>query len=88
MGDGSYNTGITLHTQCYTLSELVLIINVLVIKFRLDCSIHKQRDSFVIYIKSKSIKRNLQNLLPYIHNSMVYKITGGNKPKTIKNIHC
>lgn len=88
MCDGSYNTGITLHTQCYSLKELLLIINVLIIKFRLECSIHKHRNSFVIYIKRKSIQKYLDNLLPYIHESMLYKLMGGLKPKNLKNIHC
>lgn len=81
MCDGSYNTGITLHTQCYTIQQLVLIINILIIKFRLDCSIHKNRNTHVIYIKRKSIKRNINNIIPHMHNSMLYKIYGGIKPK-------
>lgn len=76
MCDGTYSTGITLQTQCFTLKEIVLLINVLILKFGLDCSIHKQKDSFVVYIKSKSIKKNLHNLLPYIHDSMKYKVLG------------
>lgn len=88
MCDGSYNTGITLHTQCYTLKQLVLIINVLIVKFRLECSIHKHRDSFVIYLKRKSLKRNLHNLLPYMHKSMLYKLMGGLKLKNSQNIYC
>jgi hypothetical protein len=82
MCDGSYNTGITLHVQCYTLKELVFIINVLIIKFNLECSIHKNRDSHVIYIKRKSLKRNLNKLLPYMHHSMLYKIHGGLRGKS------
>ena len=29
MGDGSYSSGITLQTQCFTIKELVFIVNVL-----------------------------------------------------------
>lgn len=75
-GDGAYNSGITLQTQCFTIKELVFIVNVLIIKFRLECNIHKQASYFVIYIKSKSIKKNLHNMLPYIHPTMLYKFKG------------
>lgn len=75
-GDGAYSSGITLQTQCFTVKELVFIINVLIIKFGLDCNIHKQDNYFVIYIKSKSIKKNLHNMLPYIHPTMLYKFLG------------
>ena len=75
-GDGAYNSGITLQTQCFTVKELVLIINVLIIKFGLECNLHKQGNYSVIYIKSKSIKKNLHNMLPYIHPTMLYKFMG------------
>ena len=76
MGDGTYSSGITLQTQCFTLKEIVLIINVLIIKFRLECNIHKQDNYYVIYIKGKSLKKNLHHMLPYIHPSMLYKFQG------------
>lgn len=78
MGDGTYSSGggITLQTQCFTIKEIVLIVNVLIIKFRLECSIHKQDNYSVIYIKSKSLKKNLHNMLPYIHPTMLYKFKG------------
>ena len=76
IGDGIYSSGITLQTQCFTLKELVLIINVLILKFRLECTIHKQGNHHVIYIKSKSLKKNLHNMLPYIHPTMLYKFKG------------
>ena len=56
-GDGSYNSGITIQTQSFTIKEIVLLINVLIIKFQLECSIHTQEKYKVIYIKSKSIKK-------------------------------
>ena len=76
IGDGTYSSGITLQTQCFTLKELVHIVNVLIIKFRLECNIHKQANYNVIYIKSKSIKNNLHHMLPYIHPTMIHKFKG------------
>lgn len=75
-GDGTYSSGVTLQTQCFTVKELVLIVNVLIIKFGLECNIHKQDNYSVLYIKSKSIKKNLHNMLPYIHPTMLYKFMG------------
>lgn len=75
-GDGTYSSGITLQTQCFTIEELVLIINVLIVKFGLECTIHKQYNYSLIYIKSKSIKKNLHKMLPYIHPTMLYKFMG------------
>lgn len=75
-GDGTYSSGITLQTQSFTLKDVVLLVNTLIIKFQLECTIHIQDKYNVIYIKSKSIKKNLHNLLPYVHPTMVYKFKG------------
>lgn len=75
-GDGTYNSGITIQTQSFTIQDLVLLMNVLIIKFYLECNIHRQGQYLVLYIKSKSIKRNLHHMLPYIHPSMIYKFKG------------
>ena len=76
VGDGTFSSGITLQTQCFSLKELIFIVNVLIIKFRLECNIHKQDNYHVIYIKSKSLKDNLHHMLPYVHPSMLYKFKG------------
>lgn len=76
MCDGTYNSGVRLQTESYTLEEVIFIINVLIIKFNLDCSIHYQRNYPIIYIKSKSIKKNLHNLLPFMCEDMKYKVLG------------
>ena len=55
---------------------MVLLINVLIIKFQLECTIHTQGKYKVLYIKSKSIKKKLYLLLPYIHPTMLYKFKG------------
>lgn len=36
-----------------------------------------QKNCPVIYIKSKSVKSNLHNMLPFIHPTMLYKFKGG-----------
>lgn len=76
MGDGTYNSGVRIQTDSFTVQEVVFIINVLMIKFNLDCSLHYQKGKPILYIKSKSLKKNLHNLLPYMHESMKYKVLG------------
>lgn len=73
-GDGTYNSGVRIQTESFTLEENILLINMLKLKLDLDCSLHKQRNFYIIYIKSKSLKKNLHNLLPYIPDSMKYKV--------------
>ena len=76
MGDGTYNSGVKIQTNSFTIKEVVFILNILIIKFNLECSLHFQRGNPIIYIKSKSLKRNLDNILPFMHDSMKYKILG------------
>jgi LAGLIDADG DNA endonuclease family len=76
MGDGTYNSGVRIQTDSFTIKEVVFILNILIIKFNLECSLHFQRGNPIIYIKSKSIKKNLNNILPFMHDSMIYKILG------------
>lgn len=79
MCDGTYNSGVRIQTESFTIKEVVFIMNILMIKFNLECNLHTQRGYPIIYIKSKSIKRNLQNILPHIHSSMIYKLLGKKK---------
>jgi hypothetical protein len=67
--DGTYNSGVRIQTECFTVKEVVFIMNVLIVKFNLECSLHEQRGHPILYIKSKSIKRNLHSLLPYLTTS-------------------
>lgn len=74
-GDGTktYN-GITLQTQSFTIKEVVFIVNVLIHKFHFKCSIHMQRGQPTIYISSNSMEKIQAYILPYICNSMRYKL--------------
>jgi LAGLIDADG DNA endonuclease family len=75
MGDGSYtNKGIILHTQCFTLQECIYLLNILKIKFDLDCSIHTQRKQYIIYIRVHSVKKLIPHIKKYMISSMMYKI--------------
>ena len=76
MCDGTFNSGVRIQTDSFTVEEVIFIINVLIIKFNLDCSLHYQRGNPIIYIKSKSIKKNLHFILPFMCEDMKYKILG------------
>lgn len=56
MCDGTYNSGIRLQTDSFSIQDVVFIINVLKVKFNLDCTVHYQRGNPVIYISSRSTK--------------------------------
>lgn len=75
MCDGSLNKGggITLNLQNFTLKELIYFINVLKIKFNLDCTLHKSRTQYIVYIKTNSIRKLYNEIKPFIIPSMRYK---------------
>jgi len=76
MGDGSRGngTGLLLCTDSFSIQDNVRLINVLIIKYRLDCRIRKHGEYPRIYIRQRSIPLLRSIVLPYIHNSMLYKL--------------
>jgi len=74
MGDGTKaHKGLVLQTQSFTIKEVVFIINILIYKFNLKCSIHMQRNQPTIFISYKSMIKIQPYILPYFFNSMRYK---------------
>jgi len=75
MGDGTRSKkALILQTQSFTVKEVIYIVNVLMHKFNLKCSIYMQRNQLTIYIDTKSMKELQPKILPYFHPSMRYKI--------------
>ena len=66
--------GITLQTQSFSIKEVVFIINILIYKFNLKCSIHMQRNLPTIYIGARSMQKLQPYILPYVCDSMKYKL--------------
>ena len=64
--------GISLLTRSYTVKECVFIINNLIHKLGLKCSLYMQRGLPTIYISSKSVAKLKPNILPHFPNSMKY----------------
>ena len=64
----------TLQIQSFSIKEAVFIISILIYKFNLKCSIHMQRNLPTIYIGTKSMQDLQPYILPYICESMKYKL--------------
>lgn len=76
MGDGSIQPqGLILCTDSYSLEDVVRLINVLILKYTLDCTIRvNNKNQYCIYI-TQSCMALLANIVsPYMHSSMLYKI--------------
>jgi hypothetical protein len=86
MGDGAkINKGIILCTDSYSLKEIIILMNILKIKFNIATSIHyhtsispnnktiKQKIAR-IYINGKNLDKIKPFILPYFVESMLYKI--------------
>ena len=75
--DGGWaKPGVRIATNCFSLTEVELLVKILKNKFNLDCTIQllKISSNYSIYIKSSSIPTLREILLPYIHSSMKYKL--------------
>ena len=68
--------GVRIATNCFSLTEVELLVRILGNKFNLDCTIQtlKPSNNYSIYIKGSSIPRLREILLPHIHPSMKYKL--------------
>jgi hypothetical protein len=74
-GDGSKrNEGITLCTDNFTLHEVVLLINILIIKFDIDPSLHKDKNNYRIYIGKADLNKIRPHLLPHFVDHFLYKL--------------
>lgn len=76
-GDGKYyeSGGLILCTDSFSLNEVILLINILIIKFELDCTIHLNKPgSYRIYIKKSSMNKLQELVSPHFVQSMLYKI--------------
>lgn len=77
--DGSIlGKGYKIATNCFEKEELEQLCKLLYNKYNLQCSLHKDRQYFSLYIKSTSAKQFDQLIRPYIIESMKYKL-GNNK---------
>ena len=75
MGDGSVSRhGLILCTDSYSIEDTIRLINVLIIKYRLECILRAHRQNqYRIYIKQCSMTSLLNIVSPFMHSSMLYK---------------
>ena len=75
MGDGgAQKHGLTICTDSYKLVDVVRLMNVLMIRYRLDCTIRVPRENqYRIYIRQSSMRLLVSIVSPYIYSSMLYK---------------
>lgn len=75
MSNGSFvrGGGILINLQNFTVKELILLLNVFKIKFNLDCTLHKSKHQYALYIKLESVKILYPKIKQYIVENMRYK---------------
>jgi len=75
MGDGNKNRhGLTISTESFSLNDTVRLINVLMVRYRLDCTMRKHSPGYTIYIQEKSMPLLRTLVQPHMHSSMLYKL--------------
>jgi len=80
MGDGSVQRhGLILCTNSYSLEDVVRLINVLMIRYRLNCNLRlitrkNNKIEYTIYISQHSIPLLRTIVNPYFYPSMLYKL--------------
>jgi len=78
MGDGSVRThGLVLCTESFSVQEVVLLANILLVRYGLNCTLHARSNFYRINIRASSIQTLRTIVLPYRHTSILYKL----KPK-------
>lgn len=79
MGDGSViHHGLIICTNNYSIQDVIRLLNVLIIRYRLECGLHLKRQNqkieYMIYIRQASMPLLRTIVTPYFHPSMYYKI--------------
>ena len=75
MGDGNYSSkGIALCTDSYGVEDVVRLMNVLIIRYDLKCTLQKKNDNYRIYISRRSMEKVRSIVKPHMVPSMYYKL--------------
>ena len=75
MGDGTaQSSGLRICTDSFEIQDVVRLINVLIIKYRLNCTLHTDRGRFRVYINKNSMPLLITIIKPYMVPSMLYKL--------------
>lgn len=80
MSDGVSNQyGLTICTDSYTIKEVVILINILKIRYDLNCSIHYIKNKPRLYIKADSMNKLRLLVKPYVIPFSQYKLYKGRR---------
>ena len=80
MDDGSSNnSSFYLSTNSFSISDIECLVSMLDKNFNIKSSIHKNKDSHILYINSESKQLFIDTIKPYVCDSMIYKIIGHDK---------
>ena len=76
MGDGvATKTGLVICTDSYSIKDTVRLMNVLMIRYRLNCTLRvAKKDQYRIYIQQNSMASLVNIVSPYMHSTMLYKV--------------
>jgi uncharacterized membrane protein YgcG len=76
MDDGCWigKSGVRIATNCFNIEEVKFLRNMLINIYKLNCTIQNIDDRYSIYITKESIPKLRNILLPFMHNSMRYKL--------------
>lgn len=75
-GDGAKrNKGIILCTDCFSIIEVVLLMNILLIKFNIKSTIHFDNNKPRIFINKVELDKIKHQIKPYFVKRFLYKIT-------------
>ena len=77
MGDGyASRHGLELCTDCYKLIDVIRLMNVLMVRYRLECTLRFHRPTHPrIYIRERSMSILCDLVKPHMVKSMLYKIS-------------
>ena len=87
MGDGvAKNSGLLICTDSFTIEDTVRLINVLIIKYNLNCNLSfsgakRGKEQYRIYIQQNSMLDLYNIVYPHMQTDMLYKLTSALKPK-------
>lgn len=79
MGDGGLvSNGISFCTDSYSIQDVVRLMNVLIIRYNLKCTLHKASNGkgYRIYISRNSMSKVVEIVKPHFIPSMLYKLGG------------
>lgn len=75
MGDANkLHGGLVLNTNGFTLKEVIMLTNMLIINFKINPTLHKDRGRYKIYIWKKDLEKIKPKIEPYIIPHFKYKI--------------